>query len=1117
MQDIDTVPVSLDHMEMSNSLELPEIHAWEDDEEEELDPPAQEAANKRGVIRRDDSSIASVQEGRWRRVLSVHLVLALMLLLSVGLSVMSAEALGEHSCDSAIADTRDVMDRATRLLGESATHSLDAIGADLLGYAAVGVVESVRKYFTSGFTSSRGLDHIVTQNLHGVDKQNTAWWLVAAKRMWEQTSMLDDHSPVLLTGLEAGERLLFYYVANINPSAVQIFLLDGVNTSQSEAGSAIPETGWLDPTAEPDPTVKSYRTNISSFDFAGRYLADGETKFIRVVPFGSSIGVTRVQRWADPTGSVPFVLGLTFYSLEFVDSFLERLVVSMQTLEESSRPRAYIVMASSWLVKAMQDAGDPRAEEIDQTHRLVSVSHGNGSRLIRAISEVTGVMEDQREPLPDVNATDEVIRGVAEGIAGNYTKFQEFQQVDLSDASGALDVHFAGCERLQFDGLDMWIVLSLDELTFLGEVPAARAGIDRNISAEQVRVADDISHSRLVSRLIVVGIGVGLVLLALVASYLVMRPIKTLQVQMGRVAELDMTGLDLDYTSHLYEMRRIQYDFRKMVEHLVEFRAYVPSAVLQGRSSKETRKFIAPPTGHVAIVFTDIQGSTSLWKSSAGDMNCAMEIHNEVIRDVCLEFEGYEVKTIGDSFMVSFPCPIAATNFALNVQLDLAARRWPAGLGLPESGLVIRIGVNYGPTIAEKNPVTGRVDYRGSTVNLASRVEGKAKGGTVCITSDTYAAIKQHRAKLGNPTVQSHGIHEIKGLGGGHELYLVVPEAQRRRLNDAESDCLRRGQDLSRSVRSPAHRSPEPQSPFSKRSGSDSSDSRDKFSSGRRDRAGKTALQVTRGHVTVAVCRLQETKTDQQLFDNCNIMVRSAVEAAHASDGVIGNVTGNTLTVVWNAAKKCTRHTTAAVTFAEELRKLTDMLQVGLATGYMLHGNVGTKTSRFATTFGLPLETAEAMTDHARMFGVYCLYADCTSENRLQSEAALRTCVRLVDIWRDTKRARTARIYEVHLGHLANAMQMWMGSADATEPASSTADIDLEQHTKLVEGAMSGGEGLRALREAVAQRPEDRVLKRVLDMIEFSKPQGGFRCPVVFSRVPQTADYESIGGCLVSP
>ena len=216
----------------------------------------------------------------------------------------------------------------------------------------------------------------------------------------------------------------------------------------------------------------------------------------------------------------------------------------------------------------------------------------------------------------------------------------------------------------------------------------------------------------------------------------------------------------------------------------------------------------------------------------------------------------------------------------------------------------------------------------------------------------------------------------------------------------------------------------------------------------------------------------QNDTKEGKMFESSNIMIRAAAEAAQATDGVVGNVTGRTLTVVWNATKKCVQHSTAALTFAQELLKLKGMLQVGLATGTMLHGNVGTRTSRFVTTFGTPLEAASAMTDHAKMFGVYCLYADCTTDNRLQSEATLRSCVRLVDVWHVSLRAFNTHIYEVNLSRLASALSGWGGGV--TE--STQDDTSVEAHSRAVAAAMSEHTPTR-LRELCDSLPDDRVLR----------------------------------------
>ena len=55
-----------------------------------------------------------------------------------------------------------------------------------------------------------------------------------------------------------------------------------------------------------------------------------------------------------------------------------------------------------------------------------------------------------------------------------------------------------------------------------------------------------------------------------------------------------------------------------------------------------------------------IQGSSSLWDQYPAEMSVALDTHNEVIREELVRFGGYEVKTIGDSFMVDTQHPPSA-------------------------------------------------------------------------------------------------------------------------------------------------------------------------------------------------------------------------------------------------------------------------------------------------------------------------------------------------------------------------------------------------------------------------------------------------------------------------
>eukprot|EP00759_Apiculatamorpha_spiralis_P017280 PhF_6_TR23316/c0_g1_i3/m.32952 len=57
------------------------------------------------------------------------------------------------------------------------------------------------------------------------------------------------------------------------------------------------------------------------------------------------------------------------------------------------------------------------------------------------------------------------------------------------------------------------------------------------------------------------------------------------------------------------------------------------------------------------IMFTDIESSTKLWNKYPKEMKKAVEMHHSTIRWVLWWHRGYEVKTIGDSFMCAFKSP----------------------------------------------------------------------------------------------------------------------------------------------------------------------------------------------------------------------------------------------------------------------------------------------------------------------------------------------------------------------------------------------------------------------------------------------------------------------------
>ena len=117
------------------------------------------------------------------------------------------------------------------------------------------------------------------------------------------------------------------------------------------------------------------------------------------------------------------------------------------------------------------------------------------------------------------------------------------------------------------------------------------------------------------------------------------------------------------------------------------------------------------------------------------------------MRAVIAEHDGAVVKTIGDAVMAIFVDPGAA--FA-------AAIRLPAAVGKvrTESGpLMLRVGLHCGPCIAMQ--ANDKLDYFGTTVNLAARIQHAANAGEV-LMSAACAELPDVAAQLRDSALPAH-------------------------------------------------------------------------------------------------------------------------------------------------------------------------------------------------------------------------------------------------------------------------------------------------------------------------------------------------------------------------
>ncbi|KAJ1919062.1 hypothetical protein H4219_002216 [Mycoemilia scoparia] len=95
---------------------------------------------------------------------------------------------------------------------------------------------------------------------------------------------------------------------------------------------------------------------------------------------------------------------------------------------------------------------------------------------------------------------------------------------------------------------------------------------------------------------------------------------------------------------------------------------------------------VPPPIGEVALVFTDVKNSTAQWDMHPAAMRSAIKIHNSIMRRTLRLIGGYEVKTEGDAFMVSFSTIAGALRWCLEVQLNLLNADWPQEILDSENG-----------------------------------------------------------------------------------------------------------------------------------------------------------------------------------------------------------------------------------------------------------------------------------------------------------------------------------------------------------------------------------------------------------------------------------------------
>ena len=158
-----------------------------------------------------------------------------------------------------------------------------------------------------------------------------------------------------------------------------------------------------------------------------------------------------------------------------------------------------------------------------------------------------------------------------------------------------------------------------------------------------------------------------------------------------------------------------------------------------------------PPEGTIAMLFTDIEGSTRLARALGSSWAEVLADHHALVGGAIAAEGGFVEGTAGDAFVAAFQDAAAGARAAVAALRDLRAHDWP-----PEVGeLGVRMGLHVGRV------ERGTTGYVGLEVHRAARVGAAAHGGQLLLTgaARTMAADAVE--------VEALGLHRLKDSPAG--------------------------------------------------------------------------------------------------------------------------------------------------------------------------------------------------------------------------------------------------------------------------------------------------------------------------------------------------------------
>ena len=165
----------------------------------------------------------------------------------------------------------------------------------------------------------------------------------------------------------------------------------------------------------------------------------------------------------------------------------------------------------------------------------------------------------------------------------------------------------------------------------------------------------------------------------------------------------------------------------------------------------------------VAILAADVVGYSRLMDVDEETTLHTLRAYRQIIDGLVASHSGRVFGTAGDSVIAEFASPVEAVRCAVEIQQNLEE----SNADLPKDSLMrFRIGVNLGDVMVEGD------DLLGDGVNVASRLEGLADTGGICISGTVY---DQVAGKI-SQGFEFMGAQTLKNIEAPVRAYRVVTD-----------------------------------------------------------------------------------------------------------------------------------------------------------------------------------------------------------------------------------------------------------------------------------------------------------------------------------------------------